>query len=200
MVEAVETIELKDETVLKIYQDDHPFSPREEYDNLTTIAFFHNKYNIGDSVDYDSDDFEGWDEMEDYIQQTYKPLLILPLYMYDHSGIRLSTSPFSCKWDSGQVGFVYITKKQIDLIGTYIENEESYEDYLARLVSYIDNEVQTLDQYVSGDVYSYEVVDESGEILDSCSGFYGSNWKKNGILEYVGKDLLLDSSQDLGTL
>ena len=38
--------------------------------------------------------------------------IVLPVYLYDHSGIRISTSPFSCPWDSGQVGVIYCTKKK----------------------------------------------------------------------------------------
>ena len=30
--------------------------------------------------------------------------LMLPLYLYDHSGITMNTTGFSCPWDSGQVG------------------------------------------------------------------------------------------------
>lgn len=34
---------------------------------------------------------------------------MLPLFLYDHSGITMSTGPFHCPWDSGQVGFIYMT-------------------------------------------------------------------------------------------
>ena len=30
--------------------------------------------------------------------------VFLPLYLFDHSGITMNTSGFSCPWDSGQVG------------------------------------------------------------------------------------------------
>lgn len=32
--------------------------------------------------------------------------LMLPLYLYDHSGITMNTTGFSCPWDSGQVGWI----------------------------------------------------------------------------------------------
>jgi hypothetical protein len=35
------------------------------------------------------------------------------LYLYDHGGITISTGPFSCPRDSGQVGFIYASHKQI---------------------------------------------------------------------------------------
>lgn len=34
-------------------------------------------------------------------------MVILPLYLYDHSGITMNTCGFSCPWDSGQVGWIY---------------------------------------------------------------------------------------------
>ena len=38
--------------------------------------------------------------------------VILPLYLYDHGGITMSTGAFSCSWDSGQVGWIYAEKKK----------------------------------------------------------------------------------------
>jgi len=44
-------------------------------------------------------------------------LVIKPLYLYDHSGIAMSTSSFigrahHAEWDSGQVGYIYMTKDE----------------------------------------------------------------------------------------
>ena len=41
-------------------------------------------------------------------------MVILPLYLYDHSGITMNTCGFSCPWDSGQVGWIYADKAMID--------------------------------------------------------------------------------------
>ena len=35
---------------------------------------------------------------------------ILPLYLYDHSGLTMSTNDFGDRWDSGCVGFIYMDK------------------------------------------------------------------------------------------
>lgn len=37
--------------------------------------------------------------------------IVLPLYLYDHSGITMNTTGFSCPWDSGQVGWIYASKE-----------------------------------------------------------------------------------------
>lgn len=62
------------------------------------------------------------DEFQDILDSLDK-YIILPLYLYDHSGITMSTSVFSCPWDSGQVGWIYASKQKfIDETG-YSEAE-----------------------------------------------------------------------------
>jgi len=67
---------------------------------------------------------------------------ILPLYLYDHSGITISTSPFGCNWDSGQVGWVFITNQTI--------KEEGIDE--SKVEEYLKSEVETYDQYLTGEV------------------------------------------------
>ena len=41
-------------------------------------------------------------------------MVILPLYLYDHSGITMNTCGFSCPWDSGQVlSLIHISGKSL---------------------------------------------------------------------------------------
>jgi len=61
-------------------------------------------------------------ELQDILDSLDK-YIILPLFLYDHSGITMSTGPFSCPWDSGQVGWIYASKQKfIDETG-YSEAE-----------------------------------------------------------------------------
>ena len=174
---------------LKIFTDECN-NPR-EWDNLTKMVCFHKRYNLGDTqTDYRQEAFESWDELKAEIIEKEKPLVIKPLYMYDHSGITISTEPFSCPWDSGQIGWVYITNKRIDACGTTINDNETFTQYKERLEEYLEIEVKTYDQYITGDVYQFQLTDENGEIIDSCGGFFGDDWKNNGLLDNVGKDFL----------
>lgn len=48
--------------------------------------------------------------------EKYGEVAVLPLYLYDHSGISMSTGSFvgraqHAEWDSGQVGYIYMDKK-----------------------------------------------------------------------------------------
>jgi hypothetical protein len=115
--------------------------------------------------------------------------IVVPVYMYEHSGITISTTPFSCRWDSGQLGFAVISYKKIVWeYGTNLpENRE-----IARRV--LEGEVETLDQYLRGEVYTFDLVQtsecdlghEHEEIIESCCGFYGSDLEKNGLYETAG--------------
>ena len=105
---------------LKIEQDTDPMNPRKDWDNITTMVCGHRSYDLGDKHNYKQGDFNSWDEMKEQIIKDYKVLMIKPLYLYDHSGITISTSSFGCNFDSGQVGWVFVDetkfKKGIELI------------------------------------------------------------------------------------
>ncbi len=160
---------------LEIKQDNSPDNPRTEWDNVTTMICFHRRYDLGDEHDYKSSDFEGWDEMKQQIETDYNVLMIKPLYMYDHSGITISTSPFGCQWDSGQICWVFIEEKQwIQMMG---EDMDRSEDRLDRI---IEGDVNTYDKYITGEVYGYEIYEvetcdkghEHKTLVESCWGFY----------------------------
>ena len=152
---------------IRTFYDECPESPR-EWDNLGTMICFHKRYNLGDNHDYKHNDYSGWDEMKKAIIKNENAGVILPLYLYDHSGITISTSPFSCPWDSGQIGFIFISKKKmLDEYGGKIVTKKLKE----RIEGYLEGEVETYDQYLRGEVYGFEVFENDKEI-HSCCGFY----------------------------
>jgi hypothetical protein len=94
-------------------------------------------------------------------------LVILPLFLYDHSGITMNTAGFSCPWDSGQVGWIYAAED--DIVKEYgsltPENMEK-----ARTL--LQGEVEYYDHYLRGDCYGFQLY-KGDEELDSCWGFIG---------------------------
>jgi hypothetical protein len=108
--------------ILRIYQDEDAPNPRKEFDNLGTMICWHRRYDLGDKHNYsDICDFlasitglEDEDITEEELLAKFKERgdILLPLYLYDHSGITISTGPFSCPWDSGQVGWIYCSKER----------------------------------------------------------------------------------------
>jgi hypothetical protein len=185
MNEVINKIDLKDGNVLEVYQDIDPSSPR-EWDNLGIMVIGHSRYSFGDKdTGVPLDQFESWDEIKWYIEGTLRAIACLPIYMYDHSGITINTTGFSCGWDSGQVGFIFTTQKKLDEMGLTLNNDEEWEDFVQRIEKYLVGEVETMDQYVTGDVYGFTVKDEEGTDINSCSGFFGSDIKTNGILDHI---------------
>jgi hypothetical protein len=171
---------------LKVVHDSSAESPR-EWDNLGKMICFHNRYDLGDKHNYNADDYSGWEEMKQAIIKEENPAVILPLYMYDHSGISISTSPFSCRWDSGQIGFVLVSKKQAleEFGGVRVSSKKK-----VKIESIIEAEVETYTKYVEGEVYGFQIVDEDDEVIDSCYGFYGTDFATNGMLDYIDHNLL----------
>lgn len=171
----IETIELKDGQTLEIYDDLDSESPR-EWDNLATLICFHGRYKLGDDHNLRTEDYESFSEM--ILETTADDDVVLPLYLYDHSLLSMSTEPFYCRWDSGQVGFAVISKE------TMIK-EFGYFDSLKAL-DFIKSEVAVYNDYLQGNVYGYILNDENGDQLDSCWGFYGYDHDKNGLFETAG--------------
>jgi len=166
--------------LIEIEQDMYPESPR-MWDNLGTIVCFHNRYTLGDKNDYDSDDYNGWDEMEKVIVKNEDTSVILPIFMYEHSGITINTTGFSCPWDSGKIGFTFVSKEKVRK--EYGVKRIS-KKLLERITGILVNEVKTYDQYLTGDVYGFKISKisecnlghEHTEELDSCCGFYGQDY------------------------
>ena len=158
MNDAVETIKYKNHKI-EIFYDEDGCSPREN-DNMCIFHIAHKHYAFGDK-NYNS--FESIQEAQKEAERIGD--ICLPLYMYDHSGITISLSPFSCPWDSGQVGFVQVQKKEIlSNFGKKIFTKKLKE----KALKVAKSEVEEMDSYVRGEVYGY-VIDEE----DSCWGFVG---------------------------
>jgi hypothetical protein len=163
---------------INICSDDDPMNPRDN-DNLGTMLCFHSRYNLGDKqTDIKSNDFSGWEEMENYLIKKEKACVILPLYLYDHSGITMRTTSFNDRWDSGQVGFAYVTSEKIRKEYSVKSINKAIKD---KVTSVLEAEVEEYDQFIRGDVYGYDIrkitkcdLDcEHEETVDSCWGFYG---------------------------
>lgn len=160
---------------LKIEQDQDPMNPRTDWDNITTMVCFHRNYNLGDKTEYKSSDFDSWEDLKKQIESDNKVLFIKPLYMYEHSGITISTSPFSCQWDSGQIGWVFITEKKLNLMcGKEFKRDEE------TLNCITNSEVKNYDEFLTGNVYQYTIYEietcslghEHKSVVESCGSYY----------------------------
>jgi hypothetical protein len=133
-------------------------------------------------------EFNGYEELADELKLSDKDLfnqasdwvdrnyVILPLYLYDHGGISISTGKFSCPWDSGQVGYIFMSYEKARSEWPSDKLEESIEKSTRCLKS----EVKEYDAYLRGDVVGWITEDEEGETIDSCWGFYPDEDGRHG--------------------
>jgi hypothetical protein len=150
---------------IEIQADEDPMNPRTEWDNICVFHIGHRRYGFGDENYNDGDSMRQAEN-----EAVRNGDIVLPLYMYDHSGITISLSPFSCPWDSGQVGFVQVPKKKIiEEFGKKIFTPALKK----RAMKIAEGEVKTLDDYLRGNVYGYVITDKDGEEIDSCWSFFG---------------------------
>jgi len=182
----------KGNKIMRIFRDEIGTDPR-EWDNLGNMVCLHKRYHLGDATDLKIDDFSGWSDMRDFIVRE-GAVVILPIYMYDHSGITISTTPFHCPWDSGQIGFIYATKDNIIKEKGKIKITMKVKEEVKKILL---NEIDIYDKYLTGEVYSFFIVETkkckccgniSEENIDSCGGFFGTNFNNNGMFEHAGKE------------
>jgi hypothetical protein len=199
---------LTPELIGVIQEDPDPQNPRADQENLFTWACYHSRYNIGDDVG--CDDYEefriglaedadlsfaakhpsmGWEESNIAVNKVISRHYIeYPIYMYEHSGVALSSTPFSCRYDSGQVGFAYLSKKAARKEFGILTKKN-----MAKLHNVFSAEVAEMHAYLSGGAHGYAIyklpsgdvgheelnldtLDEDDltrlERVDSCWGFY----------------------------
>lgn len=176
---------------IELMIDETPQDPR-EWSNLGTMLCFHKTYNLGDDVGISSDEFSSWDEVKDYIKQI-DGILITPLYLYDHTVLRMKTGQFQSlpqghkRFDTMPVGFIYTTEERIkEMFGTDKITDEDLEH--AKKV--LENEVNIYDKYISGQVYGFQITNPDGGYEDSCWGFYDPSnalQEAQGIIGYQVK-------------
>ncbi|ASM75637.1 hypothetical protein SULPSESMR1_03594 (plasmid) [Pseudosulfitobacter pseudonitzschiae] len=164
--------------IIKIYHDPDAESPR-EWSNLGTLICWHRRYRLGDSHQFDSPEaflriLAGISDQCDLTMNQLgdragRKAILLPVFLYDHSGLAMNTIGFHCPWDSGQVGFIYVTLEEVrKVFGVKRVTKalrEKAEDILR-------GEIVTYDAYLGGRVYGY-VIERDGEEVDACWGFVG---------------------------
>ena len=100
---------------------------------------------------------------------------VYPLYALIHGGVVLSVTSdmkeYYMGFDSGQIGFVLVTKNSGEIPDPF---------------GYAKEMVEVWNQYLSGDVWGYTVTAPDGEEV-SCWGIYGFDAAIQEALSEVGK-------------
>lgn len=154
---------------LRIEHDECPDCNPRENDNLGTIIAYHRDYLLSDGEKRGKR--VNVEEVRAF--QPKDHAVCLPVYMYEHSGVALSTGksyPFDCPWDAGQIGWIYVDRQKL-------LSEYSTKIITAKVRAHAEDvlrsEVEEFGKYLNGEVYGFVVEDEDGNHLDSCWGFIG---------------------------
>jgi len=177
MRNAIETINHKGYKI-EVYTDDDPQNPIKDQDMLGTFTAFHKRYDLSCS----KNEFTKVDDFTDFIHEHRNKLVMLPLRVYEHSGITISTVnayPYNDRWDSSYIGYVWVTYETI-------RKEYGYKHITKKVIEKIENilrdEVKLFDDYLTGNVYGYAILDKNNNEIDSCWGYYG-DYRKDMIAE-----------------
>lgn len=172
------------ELTVKIFHDDVPESPREFCDHDGVMVCWHGRHRLGDKHSYKTP--QDWarslvHEIRLDIGREAKAVneldlaqclsvlrqhgvVTLPLYLYDHGGLTMNTTGFSCPWDSGQVGHIYMLPETIEEIFGG-DKDKARQNLVAQVKEY--------DYFLTGQVYGYTIEDNDGNQLVSEWGFIG---------------------------
>lgn len=168
---AYETFSLRNYTV-KLYQD-YDFETPEQDSGLFIVTirncYFQLEHNDLDANGYTAD------------KELCSRYWVFPLYAYVHSGVALSMvrrGQFSDPWDSGQIGFVFVAKSEWRL-----ETQDTKRCVSARTAA--THYVEYWNQYLSGDVWGYQITDSDGAEIDSCWGLFGLDYARKEATDAV---------------
>lgn len=203
--------------VIGMEEYDHSHADPRECDNISTMVCWHPDYCLGDEQITDGNgrgavhrdhhgsastlfqtetgrtDFRDMRVIERYLRLVRKAVVILPLYLLDHSGISMTAGSNTVGrgdtamggsdawgnprgWDTTMVGFIYTTAERIEeLCGKpRREGDEFYcpPDWKGTPREWIVNQLQAdvryYDAYLRGSVYYWDVQDAEGESLEGC--------------------------------
>lgn len=158
---------------ISIEPDDDSQNPYTDWDQLSDVNFWIRNYNL-DSTGKGQQGFRGPDDVV-LAFEAGEIVFYAPIRAYIHSGITISMSattyPFNDVWDSGLAGFVYVTKEKAREEFPNLRNRALW----LACERVAKAEIETLDMYLTGQVYGYWVWKKGEDKHDgeSCWGYYG---------------------------
>ncbi len=189
---------------IEIEPSDYIENPLDEFACPYILACWHSRYNLGTIQPKNTLEEHTTELVSEYLNDSAwelipwngvrelkesvdtdalfdKHYISLPLYLYDHSGITMNTTGYTCRWDSGQVGMIYVSiiaiKKLYGWGRLTIHRKET-------VLSDMRNVVSVYDKYLCGDYWDYCIY-KNDEIIDSCCQFGDYNYCLEEAKEFV---------------
>lgn len=101
------------------------------------------------------------------------------LSCYQHSGTiwSLKGEGHQCPWDTARIGGLIMCKDPSWLPKDYERRKADARGFL-----------ETYNAWCNGDVYGYAIRNKEGEVVDSCWGYFESDYMLERIADFVGPD------------
>lgn len=162
VMQAVEEVyKIGENTLAYLTPDPDATSPRDNDGHVGRMVCWHGRHRLGDEQP-DLSPLE-W-------QREHADEVMLPLYLYEHNGMTMNTSGFSCQWDSGQVGWIS-APRQDDMSDSELRVQ-------------LEQEVDEYDTWLRGEVYGV-VIETDGAIEDSLWGLLGYDYARDTLHERI---------------
>lgn len=187
----------EDGLVIKTYYDcDAQHADPRDMENLAVLYCWHPDYVLGDEQ-FGHGDHDSMEDVIEYLRTERKAIVILPLFLLDHSGISMRSGPAidleawssadiesrgrfvgdEAGWDTTHVGYAYTTAAIVEKLGVANEPDEIKRQVVV--------EVEEYDRFLRGEVYGYVIEDDEGTHLDSCWGFLGYEYFEEEVARQV---------------
>jgi hypothetical protein len=138
------------------------------------LVLSHRRYSWPNDAEISFGIFDGWEDVAAELRMHHGALVIMPVWMIDHSGTTMRAAdenPFRDPWDSGQLGFAYITAETWAM--TQGAAWEGTDEQVAQARKLIEDEVETFGEWCAGETYQYEITSPDGDQAGACSGYIG---------------------------
>lgn len=196
-------------------EEDNSFNDPRDWDNLGVMFCWHPDYELGDEQFGQSGarnelTFHTMEDAVRYLQSDRLARVILPLFLHDHSGITIragepilgdptkETNQERLKargrfmgddvgWDTTHVGFIYTNDELMEKIGVDP----------ADAIKALRQEVETYDQFLTGDIYFY-IVGKGTPFEEALGGLFGYEYAKeeaNAMAEEIAEKLERESEE-----
>ena len=162
----MKTLKFKDGGRLEIIRemDISDYCPRLN-DNFGTMLFGHKQYYLGDTK------FHTKEELEKVMNDSNN--VFLKVWMYEHSGITISTEytyPYNDYWDAGLLGIIYVSK---DKIRETFRVKHITKKVMDLVLDSLRGEVKEYDMYLTENVYGFRYYDSNGDEVENGWGYIG---------------------------
>lgn len=168
---------------IEIIYDECPQNPMEDFDHLGTMVNYVNGHYYGKNVD-------NYSNKEDMLYAIADLNESEDEYYHSHY--------FKRDFDPEEYLLKKIAKHSFyvddDGLFSYVSKDDVRQEWKCKtrisakvkksVLSCLRGEIDTLNAWGNGEVFGYQIHDISSDI-DSCWGFYGEDFEKNGLMEYA---------------